>query len=424
MSSKKNNKHSKSLIIQTEDLEPFYKKKLSVDSQNLDKIQFRKSFNDSSDSDSDDDDTSNDLTNKEVSKNDLSTTVKRESFGNDNELADTIKKEQEFAQEEEQHIEGCENIEINEKQFESAEEKVQSPKFHFQAKDTIDKVETENLDIISPPKKRHLDRIKEARERAKAIRQGTKQKNSKQNYGKSQQLKGNCFTLNEAELLSMSSTNDLPSRLYALDMKNKVKIEELRTEIIEEEMNEVKAKPKIDKNSKRICEKNCHIPIHMRYSWVKDDKERKIQQMKDEKQKKETEELSQMNSTTQIKEARNPEEYYDYMMRWQQYRDQMVLESRKAKLEQSAEAFSFKPKINKSSANIKREQGIVERLLTTGEMKKERLEYLNTLNTHEFTPKLNEKSKKLASNRGHHKVNELNYNESMDFLVKRLKKFA
>ena len=131
-----------------------------------------------------------------------------------------------------------------------------------------------------------------------------------------------------------------------------------KAEILENEMQNLDFKPKLDKKSKLIIESKKHVPIHLRASTIVDNKREKIEKKKAEIQEKIEKNQPKLtfkpnlNKKSRNDKLRTVEEFNESMINWQKRKEHNLHQMESEKIENEIGNLSFQPKIDVKSKKM------------------------------------------------------------------------
>ena len=145
---------------------------------------------------------------------------------------------------------------------------------------------------------------------------------------------------------------DIYNREMAKRKKKELKLEEIRKKEIEEELSELRVKPKINKNSKKMTKNK--TPIYRRIKEIEKEKNNKIEKIKENVNKTNHEYFNKNNN----KQKFNEDDFKKWLISNENWNVKKLIKlnniKREVKIEEDLnnEELKFHPKINKNSEKI------------------------------------------------------------------------
>lgn len=185
----------------------------------------------------------------------------------------------------------------------------------------------------------------------------------------------------------------------ALKIKKEIKLEQLRQEKIKKELSEMKNKPTINKTSIKMSKNN--IPIYKRLNEINEHYKENINKIREEmnfeKEMREIEKYDNIyKNNDKYNEPLNFNKWINKNNEWENQR-KMKLELLKDEIEEfeGDDELKFKPEINKNSERIVRSKGedFSKRIFVSRDNKNSFVQKHLKDNKPTFTPKINKKFK-------------------------------
>ena len=173
-------------------------------------------------------------------------------------------------------------------------------------------------------------------------KQKTEKEKEKENYDYRNYIK------NTPNLKISRPDGDIYTREMAFREKKQLKLEEMRKKEIEEELSELKFKPKINNISKKMAKNK--TPIYRRLKEIEIEKNNKIKKIKENNQ--------QNYETHNNKNKFNEEDFKKWLISNENWNVKKIIKINNIKKEVKKEEdlnneeFNFQPKINKNSEKI------------------------------------------------------------------------
>ena len=199
----------------------------------------------------------------------------------------------------------------------------------------------------------------------------SKSKEKNQNYNYKYYIK------NPLNTKIIKPNNDIYNREIANKKKKELKLEEIRKKEIEEELSELRVKPKINKKSKKMTKNK--TPIYKRLKEIEIEKNYKMEKIKENANKNTNEYLNKNNT----KQKFNEEEFKNWLISNENWNVKKLIKlnniKKEIKIEEDLnnEDLIFQPKINKKSEQIFKlnsnlsSKPVTDRLCYTKESKEE-----------------------------------------------------
>ena len=185
----------------------------------------------------------------------------------------------------------------------------------------------------------------------------------------------------------------------ALKIKKEIKLEQLRQEKIKKELSEMKNKPTINKTSIKMSKNN--IPIYKRLNEINEHYKENLNKIREEmnfeKEMREIEKYDNIyKNNDKYNEPLNFNKWINKNNEWENQR-KMKLELLKDEIEEfeGDDELKFKPEINKNSERIVRSKGedFSKRIFVSRDNKNSFVQKHLKDNKPTFTPKINKKFK-------------------------------